>query len=83
MCKQKPSHLFLLFFDFLFYFDRMERAVLFALLQNKQNCELHFTIYVAILCHFEVPVEFQQLWHFPPGRAWGHRPATLPSSMYL
>lgn len=60
-CAKSPSISSQLFFDFLFRFERERRAVLFTLLQNEWNCELHFTIYVAISCHFEVLLEFPQL----------------------
>lgn len=60
---------FLPSFALLFYCDRVGRTVLLILLQNKENHELHFTMYGAISCHFEVVLEFQQLQFFFAGES--------------
>lgn len=80
MSEQKP---FLSFLALLCLSIFIGRTMLFMLLQNMQNYELHFTIYVTTACHFEVVLEFQQLVLFLWRELERQGPATLPNTTYL
>lgn len=80
MSEQKP---FLSFLALLCLSIFIGRTMLFMLLQNMQNYELHFTIYVMTACHFEVVLEFQQLVLFLWRELERQGPAPLPNTTYL